>query len=276
MIGAFARTARALGVYGVEGHGAGHAYLEQARRAARFVQARMWVPATSTLLRRYRQGHAEIDGYAEDYAYLISGLLELFQADPDPTWLSWAIALQHRQDELFWDENEAGWFSTTGQDPTVLLRMKDDYDGAEPTASSVSVGNLLVLSHLVEEPRWIVRIERTFRLFASRLEGMGRMVPMMAAALSAYTAGPRQVVLIAEDEGGELGRAVSTRHLPFATVLRLTPAQQAALADTLPIVAAMRSVGRDPTVYICRNSACLPPATTVEAFDEGLRTRLVQ
>src|SRR6185369_7851407 len=98
-----------------------------------------------TLLRRYRRGEASIDGYAEDYAYLVFGLLELFQADPDFAWLDWAVALERRQDELFWDEVSGGWFSTTGRDATVLLRMKEDYDGAEPTASSVSVHNLLVL-----------------------------------------------------------------------------------------------------------------------------------
>ena len=98
-------------------------------------------------------GDAEIEGYAEDYAYLIFGLLELFQADADPAWLEWAIALQRRQDELFWDETAGGWFSTTGRDPSVLIRMKEDYDGAEPTASSMSVMNLLALSHLVHERR---------------------------------------------------------------------------------------------------------------------------
>ncbi len=53
-----------------------------------------------------------------------------------PAWLEWAIALQRRQDELFWDEREGGWFSTTGEDPSVLLRMKEDYDGAEPSADA--------------------------------------------------------------------------------------------------------------------------------------------
>ncbi len=99
----------------------------------------MWDGGTGTLLRRYRDGHAEIDAYAEDYAFLIFGLLELFQADPDAGWLKWAVALQRRQDELFWDESDGGWFSTTGSDPNVLMRMKEDYDGAEPTASSISV-----------------------------------------------------------------------------------------------------------------------------------------
>src|SRR5262249_13303129 len=127
MIAAFARAARVL---------AEDRYLQAARRAAGVLRDRMWNPDTGTLLRRYRDGHAEIEGYAEDYAFLIFGLLELFQTDPDSAWLHWAIELQRRQDTLFWDGQEGGWFSTTGRDPTVLLRMKEDYDGAEPTASS--------------------------------------------------------------------------------------------------------------------------------------------
>src|SRR5690606_22270189 len=116
----------------------------------------------------------------EDFAFLVWGLTELFQADPDPRWLTWAVALQRRQDELFWDDEHGGWYSTTGQDPSVLLRLKEDYDGAEPSASSVAVGNLLVLSHLVEEPAWPERIERTLALFGTRLDRAGRSVPMMA------------------------------------------------------------------------------------------------
>ena len=155
---------------GERGQTAAAPYLEAARRAAGFLRERMWSAGSRTLLRRFRDGHAEIEAYAEDYACLIFGLLELFQTDVDPVWLEWAIALQERQDELFWDEAGGGWFSTTGRDPSVLLRMKEEYDGAEPTASSVSVLNLLVLSHLVDDARWADRIERTLRLFGTRLE----------------------------------------------------------------------------------------------------------
>src|SRR6185295_7753327 len=147
MIAAFARTARVRAALDDDGAATAGPYLRAARRAAAFLRERMWSARSRTLLRRYRDGHAEIDGYAKDYAYLVFGLLELFQADPDPVWLEWAIALQQRQDELFWDEAAGGWFSTTGNDPSVLLRMKEDYDGAEPTASSVAVLNLLALSH---------------------------------------------------------------------------------------------------------------------------------
>jgi uncharacterized protein YyaL (SSP411 family) len=270
MIAAFARLARALRGLGADGRTAGAPYLDAARRAAAFVREQMWNAQSGVLRRRYREGHAEIDGYAEDYAYLVYGLLELFQADPEPMWLEWAIALQRKQDELFWDEQAGGWFSTTGNDPSVLLRMKEDYDGAEPTASSVSVLNLLTLSHLVADTVWDGRIERTLRLFATRLEQMGRGVPMMAAALSTHLAGVQQIV-IAEGEGGDaLDRAVAMHYLPFAIQLRVTPPVQRALAGSLPFLAAMQPVAGISAAYVCRDFTCRQPVTTVDALEQEL------
>jgi uncharacterized protein len=271
-IAAFARMARVLRGLGGDGRAAGDPYLEAARRAAAFIREHMWNARSGILLRRYRDGHADIEGYAEDYAYLIAGLLELFQADSAPMWLEWAIALQQRQDELFWDETAGGWFSTTGKDPNVLLRMKEDYDGAEPTASSVSVLNLLVLSHLVSDPHWNDRIERTLRLFGTRLEQMGRGVPMMAAALSAYTAGLKQIVIVEGAGDDSLDRAVAQKYLPFSIQLRVTSEGQRALAGSLPFLDAMRPVDGVTAAYVCRDFTCRQPVTTVDALKEELGT----
>jgi uncharacterized protein len=273
MVGAFARMARLLRGFGAEGASAGEPYLEAARRAAAFIRERLWNAGTRTLLRRYRDGVAEIEAYAEDYAYLINGLLELFQADPVPMWLEWAIALQHQQDDLFWDEEAGGWFSTTGRDPTVLLRMKEDYDGAEPTASSVSVLNLLWLSHLVSDATWNERIDKTLRLFGTRLEQMGRGVPMMAAALATRLTGVQQIVVATADGGDQtLERAIALSYLPFAIQLRVTPESQRALAGSLPFVEAMRPVEGATAAYICRDFACRQPVTTVDAFQQEVGT----
>ena len=275
MIAAFARTARALRGLGADGANA-EPYVEAARRAAAFLRERMWRADTRTLLRRYRDGHAEIEGYAEDYAFLTFGLLELFQADADPMWLEWAIALQQRQDELFWDDASGGWFSTTGRDPSVLLRMKEDYDGAEPTASAVSVLNLLVLSHLVDravEPEWPGRIERTLKLFGSRLEQVGRAVPLMAAALSTYTAGVQQIVVVdpSPASSSPLLRAVARQYLPFAITLHVTPDRQRALAGSLPFIASMHAVDGAAAAFVCREFTCRQPVTDVEALQQELR-----
>ncbi len=131
----------------------------------------MWDADRRVLLRRYRSGHAAIDGYAEDYAYLIFGLLELFRQAETANGSQWAIELQQRQDELFWDE-AGGWFSTTGRDPSVLVRMKEDYDGAEPAASSVGVLNLLSLAHLTGDATYRVQAEKVFGAFGTRLSPM--------------------------------------------------------------------------------------------------------
>ena len=157
-----------------------------------------------------------------------------------------------------------GWFSTTGRDPSVLLRMKEDYDGAEPTASSVSVLNLLALSHLVEDRRWADKIERTFRCSAPRLEQMGRAVPMMAAALSTYVAGLQQITIVrGNGEVSELEQAVMTRYLPFALTFSLTPDQQRELGAAIPIMGAMKPIGGASDRIRVPGFRVPPPVTSV-------------
>jgi uncharacterized protein YyaL (SSP411 family) len=273
MIGAFARVARMRRVLESAERDRGRPYLEAARMAASFVRERMWSDSSRTLLRRFRDGHAEIPAYAEDYSYLIFGLLELFQADPDARWLAWSIDLQRRQDELFWDDANGGWFSTTGTDPSVLVRMKEDYDGAEPTASSVSVMNLIVLAHLVEDPRWTERIERTLRLFSARLEQIGRAVPMMAAALSTYRAGLQQIVIVGKEGRADLERAAAARYRPFAITLALDDNQEA-ISALAPWIAAMQPLGHQATAFVCQNFACERPVTSAEELQQRLENRL--
>jgi len=259
MIAAFARAARVFDV---------PVYLDAALKAARFIRERMQT-AQGLLLRRYRGGVAEIDAYAEDYACLIFGLLELLQSTGDVEWLEWAIALQRRQDELFWDEAEGGWFGTTGRDPSVLLRMKEDYDGAEPTASSISVLNLLVLSHMVDDPAWNERVERTFRLFGVRLEEMGRAVPMMGAALSTAIAGIRQIVISGDDRTA-LERVIERRYDPFAIVIAVDGRRRSALARLVPAVAGMAPLDGQSAAYVCKGFVCRQPVSTPEALEREL------
>jgi uncharacterized protein YyaL (SSP411 family) len=286
MIAAFARAARVL-----EG---GARFLDDARRAAAFVKATLWDPSTSLragpasgrLLRRYRKGEAGVDGYAEDYAYLIFGVLELFQTDGDPQWLEWVQALQAQQNALFWDPIEGGWFSTTGQDESVLLRLKEDYDGAEPAASSVSVLNLLTLAHLGPEPEPLIsepdaqspdpqdQIELTLGALASRGALAGRTVPMMLAALSTYHTGMPQVVLAgdrASDDMRSLRDVVRRHYLPTAITLPVDDANREGLTHVLPWVAAMKTRDGRPTAYVCRDFSCEAPVTDHEDLDRQLR-----
>jgi uncharacterized protein len=261
MIAGFARAGRVLDPQ----------YVPDAQRAMRFIRERLWDSATGTLLRRYRQGDAGVEGYAEDYAFLIFGLIELFQADGDLAWLEWALTLQRRQDELFWDESDGGWFSTTGRDPSVLLRMKEDYDGAEPAASSVAVLNLLMLAHLTGDAAMSDKVERTLAAFSGRAAQMGRAVPMMLSALSTYHAGVPQIVVTGDDAAARSLLAVAReRYLPTAVTVRISEAARADYARLLPWTASLVSTNDRATAYICRDFACELPATSPDAMRERL------
>jgi uncharacterized protein YyaL (SSP411 family) len=265
MIAAFARASRVL---------RDPRHLESARRAASFVKATMWRDASRTLFRRYRDGEVAIEGYAEDYAGLVWGLLELFQADGDPAWLQWALELQRRQDELFWDDEAGGWYSTTGADPSVILRMKEDYDGAEPSATSVSVANLIVVAHLTGDAVWQARVERTFQGAAARISTAGRRLPMLLAGLSAWHAGVQQIVIVGGDSGDSreaLERVAAARYLPFAVVVPMAPGErQRRIAEAAPFVAAMHARDGRATAYVCRDFACQAPTSDPEELGRQL------
>jgi uncharacterized protein YyaL (SSP411 family) len=270
-IAAFARVARVLSASqeaGATERSVG--YLNAAHRAARFIRERMWDASTATLLRRYRNGTAGVDGYAEDYAYLIFGLLELFQAEGDPQWLEWSMALQRRQDALFADRESGGWFSTTGQDRSVLLRLKDDHDGAEPAASSVGVHNLLTLTHLVGASEGeLESIDRSLGLAGAHGAQSSRAMPMMLAALSSYDAGVSQLVVVgdaAAEDTRSLLREACGRYLPSTVLVPVVEAHRGALERLLPWVATMGTRDGRARAFFCREFACQAPATSAEAL----------
>jgi hypothetical protein len=249
-------------------------HLAAAERAAAFLRREMWKPDARILYRRYRHGDVAIEAYAEDYACLVWGLLELVQAAGDPAWLEWALDLQRRQDELFWDDAGGGWYATTGRDPDVILRMKDDYDGAEPSATSVATGNLLALAHLTGDATWQDRVLRTLQGAAVRIEASGRSVPMLLAALSAWHAGTQQVAVVGEagdPARAEMERVTGMRFLPFAVVLPVTPGEsQQRLGAVAPFVAPMQALGGRATAYVCRDFACRAPVTDAAALSAEL------
>jgi uncharacterized protein YyaL (SSP411 family) len=271
-IAALARAARVL-----RSHPDRSEWLDAARRAAAFIRRELWRPDDRVLLRRYRGGDAAIDAYAEDYACLVWGLLELFQADGDVAWLTWARELQSRQNALFWDEDEGGWFSTTGRDASLLLRLKEDYDGAEPAASSVSVMNLLCLTHLFGDDESRRMIERTLARYGPRAGRAARVIPFMLGGLCAWHAGMGQVVIVGgagDPANAALHEELAKHYLPFSVVVPVAPGPpQHALASTLPLLASMNERDGRPTAFVCRDFACREPVGTPTALAAQLDTR---
>ena len=254
MISGFARAAQVLEE---------PRYLEAASAAAVFLEARLYNPETGRLKRRYRSGDVAINGFLDDYAFLIQGLLDLYEASFDVRWIAWAVRLQQTQDQLFWDSSQGGYFATSGDDPSILARMRDDYDGAEPSPNSVAAMNLLRLWQMTGRKTWEEKAGKSFAVFGRRLQTFPHAMPQLVAALDFKLSKPKQIIIAGDPNGADtraLLRLVHQRFIPNKILLLADGAQgQKHLAEWLPFIKSMgRKQGR-ATAYICENYVCKLP-----------------
>jgi uncharacterized protein len=265
MIAAAARAARVL-----VGSTRRAEWREAAERAATAVQQHLWQPERRRLLRRFRDGEAAVDGFCEDYACLVWGLLELFQATGEGRWLDWALQLTEVQTTLFFDERDGGWFSTTGEDETVLLRLKEDYDGAEPAASSVTVRNLLQLAHLVGDESFSERARTTLERYGPGLGQVVRVMPFMASNIALWHARRAEIVIVGTPGASDtraLEAVLAAKYLPWAVTIPVAPGRDdAARAARLPWLEAMRARSSQATAFVCHEFTCQEPVIDPAAF----------
>lgn len=252
-------------------------YLEAAQQVERLLQAKLYRPATGTLKRRYRLGVVGIDGYLDDYAWAIRGSLDLYEASFDTSLLSWAVKLQHKQDELFWDAKQGGYFTTTGADRSLSWRSREVYDGAEPSAASIAALNLLWIWQLTDDKTWKDRADKTLAASSSQLEKTPEATPLLAAALDLELAKHKQIVIAgsprAPDTGVLLG-LVWHRFLPTAILFLADGGEsQHELARYLPVVANMIRKQGKATAYICENYVCNLPTADPRVAERLLDTR---
>jgi uncharacterized protein YyaL (SSP411 family) len=260
MIAAYARAARVLVTSPRR-----QDWRRIAERAGNVLRSTIWNSEEGRVFRRYRDGEAAVDGFCEDYACLVWGLLELFQATGSQSWLDWAVALTSTQTQLFWDERDGGWFSTTGEDASVLLRMKEDYDGAEPAAASVTVRNLLTLGHLLGHASLVDRARRTLERYGAEIGRVARVMPLMLSNVALWHAEALQVVVAGDPQASDTGALESVVAAIYSPGLIQVPVGTTGASDgqttALPWLAAMRPRDGRATAYVCRAFTCEEPIT---------------
>ncbi len=264
MISAFAKAAQVLD---------DSRYLAAAQRAAAFILSRMYDPSTNTLLRRFRDGDAAIPGFLDDHAFFIAALLDLYEADFDPDRIAIALALTGKMRELFEDPDAGAFFSTAAGDPSLVLRMKDDYDGAEPSGNSVALLALERLAHLTVRADLHSAAERTLQSLASKISSQPVAVPQMLVALDYWTASRREVVIAGpRDTAAPFLRALRDRFLPHTAVWLIdSDAARHKISGFFPAADAMREIDNQATAYVCENYACRLPTTELSKFIELLQ-----
>ena len=249
-------------------------YSRAAARAAEFFLHRMYDAKTGVLLRRYRQQDAAIAGFLDDYALFTQALLDLYEAQFDIRYLETAVKLVEKQRELFEDKEHGGFFSTAPGDASLVMRMKEDYDGAEPSGNSVAALNLLRLAQMTGRRDFSDSAGKTLRAFASRLAGMPSAVPQMLLAYQFSLSNPKQIILVGERGEPHTQAMLDILHahfLPHRIVLLVDGHSRQPLASYLPVVETMTRSHGETTAYVCENYTCKLPTADPAKFSELLQ-----
>ena len=173
--------------------------LEIALSSGRFIRSNMYDEEGKTLYRLFRGSRGEVGGFAEDYAHMILAAINLYESTFDVEWIHFGNALAEQLVARFEDPETGGFFASEEGDDRLIARLKDDYDGAEPCASSVAVLALMKLGRILDDANYAQVADRAIRAFEYQWSRASRAMPLMLAALM-YRAAPSQEIVIVGDE----------------------------------------------------------------------------
>ena len=241
-------------------------FAEDASGAARFVLERM--STEGRLLRRYAGGEAALQGTLEDYAFLVQGLLDLFEATSDPRWLEQAIRLTSVMLNEYEDRDGGGFYLTISAEP---VRLKESYDGPTPSGNSVAILNLIRLSELTGNTGLRESARRTLKAFAGEVQRQPSGHAVMLQGLDLILNGSREIVISAPTAkaAGKMKAEVYRTFIPDKVVLAATSKSYGRLSKVSTLLE-----GREPRskarAFVCQNFACKLPADSVEALRNQL------
>ncbi len=264
MISAFAQSALVFGE---------PAYARRAERAAEFLLTQM--RRNGRLKRSYKDGAARHEAFLDDYAFLIAGLLDLYEATGRPRWLREAISLDTALEKHYEDETTGGFFLTADDQEKLLAREKPGYDGAEPSGNSVQALNLLRLEEFTTQDRYRARAERTLRSLKGRLAQTPTALSELLLAVDFHLDVPKEVIIVTPATRAEaepfLAR-LRASYLPNRILAIATEGED--LSSQAELVALLQykvAQGRKATAYVCEEGVCKLPTTDPGEFARQIR-----
>ena len=247
MLGAMARAGAVLDE---------DAYRAAAVKNLAFLKTRLWDAKTSTLYHRWRDGERDNVQLLEGYAFLLAGVIELYETTLSAEHLEFAIALAETMLARFYDTESGGFWQSTADAKDLILRVKEDYDGAEPSGNSVAILALLKLGKITDRKAFTQAAEKSLRLFAHRLQQVPQAVPCMLQALDFSLDEPWRAV-VAGDPGSPDARAL------LRAIHSVYQPNKVVLGNTGPVEPFAKTLHAQdgPVVYLCSGTACQPPTS---------------
>jgi uncharacterized protein YyaL (SSP411 family) len=245
-------------------------YLDAARAAARCVLEGLR-QEDGRLFATARNGRAHLNAYLDDYAFMIQGLLDLYESDFDDHWLREALALDALVLEHFEDEAHGGFFTTGDNHEQLIARLKAPHDGAIPSGNGVQALNLLRLAELTGQGTLAAHAERTLRSVGGSLAQHPPSFSQILLAADFLAAGPREIVIAGEPSHPEVRAMLAEVRGRFRPQRVVALARRGADEELIPLLAEREpSPESGARAYICQNYACQLPVETAAALAEQL------
>jgi uncharacterized protein YyaL (SSP411 family) len=257
MLGAMARAYAVLGEL---------KYRAAAEKNLAFLREKLWDEKSRTLFHRWRDGARDSVQLLEGYAFLLAGVIDLYEATLEPEPLDFAIALAEAMIVRFYDAADGGFWQGAAGAKDLILRVKDDYDGAEPSGNSVATLTLLKLAAITGREDLRRPAEATLRLFAQRLQDLPQAMPCLLQAVDFWLEEPQRVVIAGDpaDVGTrELLRAAHSVYQPN----KIVQGNRGAVGEFVRTLPAKNGA----VAYLCTGAACQPPANRPEELRRLLR-----
>jgi uncharacterized protein YyaL (SSP411 family) len=238
-------------------------YIKIAEKSANFILKNM-LTNDGKLLHRFRDGEAKINGHLDDYAFLAWGLIELYEATFKTKYLKKAIELTNKMIELFWDENNGGFFLSENED--VLFKQKEIYDGAIPSGNSVALLVLIKLSKITGRSDLN---ELTFKLVETFSGTVSKHPSAYTFFLSAFDflIGPSFEIIIvgkSSDDISKIQKLLNSKFIPNKILLYKPTDREDEINLIAPFLTHYKEIDGKTTIYICTNYECKQPVTSVE------------
>jgi hypothetical protein len=250
-------------------------YRNAAANAARWLLDTMRT-SDRGLLHRWHRGHRGITGFLDDYAFLVWGLIELYETTYEPLWLADACELTREMISRFGEREHGGFFSTPDTDTSLPVRRKELYDAAYPSGNAVAILNLVRLSRLTGDDSFECEARKAVALFAPQVSRAVSAHTMLMTALELMQGETSEVVLAGDCDAADTQTLIQTlnrTYLPRTTVIfRPSNAPEPEIDRLAPFALSCTSIDGRAAAYICRNHVCGLPVTDAGEMLSRLRT----
>ena len=242
-------------------------YIQQAEKSAQFILKNL-TDNNGRLLKRYRNGNAGLDAHLDDYAFFIWGLLELYEATFNVTYLTEAVQLSNIMVEEFWDINNGGFFLGSENSEKLIVRAKTGYDGAMPSGNSVAAMNCSKLNRITGETKWAEISDKIFMTFSNEIQKTPSGYASMVNAFLFNVDSPKEIVIVGSSKDDKTKKAIEkikSEYVPSKVIIfKDTEDKLNKLSPLAKWTVTQETIDEKTTFYICQDFACKIPTTDLD------------